>query len=110
MIWLSQSLKSKEMPWFLFFYYDKNKPWSHIENIYEPDMKNPHAIIFTSLTGCSKSRLILDLIDKKYNKNLITSLLFIQHSAGIRHIMIRVGSYMMKMFGLSNQKTSYNSA
>ena len=102
-----QSWKSKDVLWFSFFYYDNNKPWSHIKNIYEPDMKNPHAAIFTSLNGCGKSCLVLELIESKYKKDFIASLLYTQHSAGIRNIMIRVRSYMMKMFGLSNQRTSY---
>ena len=110
MIWPSQSWKSKDLPWFSFFYYDKNKSWSHIKNIYKSDMKNPHAAIFMILTGCGKGRLALGLIERKYKKDFIASLLYTQHSTGIRHIMIRVGSYMMKMFGLWNQRTSYINA
>ena len=69
MIWPSQSLKSKDVLWFLFFYYDKNKAWSHIKKIFEPDMKNPHTTIFTSITGCGKSPLVLELIEREYNKD-----------------------------------------
>ena len=31
-------------------------------------VKEPHTGIFTSLTGCGKSHLVLDLIEKEYNK------------------------------------------
>ena len=32
-------------------------------------MKNPHTTIFTSITGCGKSPLVLDLIEREYNKD-----------------------------------------
>lgn len=63
MIWTPQSLKSKDVLWFSFFYYNKNKTWSHIKKICEPDMKNPHTAIFTSRTSCGKSHLVLDLTE-----------------------------------------------
>ena len=31
-------------------------------------IKKPHAAIFTSQIGCGKTHLILDLIEKEYNK------------------------------------------
>ena len=52
MMWPPQSLKSKD-----------------VKKIYERDMKNPHIFIFTSLIGCGKSRLVLELIERKYNKD-----------------------------------------
>ena len=33
-------------------------------------VKDPHATIFTGPTGCGKTYLVLDLIEKKYTKHL----------------------------------------
>ena len=32
-------------------------------------IKEPHTTTFTSLTGCGKTHLVLDLIEKEYNKH-----------------------------------------
>ena len=32
-------------------------------------MKEPHVTIFTGQMGCGKTRLVLDLIEKKYKKH-----------------------------------------
>ena len=32
-------------------------------------IKEPHAAIFTGQTGCGKIHLVLDLIEKEYNKH-----------------------------------------
>ena len=32
-------------------------------------VKDPHTTIFTGLTGCGKTYLVLDLIEKEYNKH-----------------------------------------
>ena len=32
-------------------------------------IKQPHTVIFTGQTGCGKTHLVLELIEKEYNKN-----------------------------------------
>ena len=32
-------------------------------------LKDPHTVIFTSPTGCGKSHLVLDVIEKKYSNH-----------------------------------------
>ena len=71
-------------------------------------LKDPHTVIFTSPTGCGKSHLVLDVIEKNTASILTPSSLFAQCSNGQRHIMRNVGSDMTTMFGLSNLKTSYS--
>ena len=62
-------------------------------------IKEPHTVIFTGPTGCGKSHLVLDLIEKNAAHILTTSLLSAHHSDGIRHIMLKPGSCMMVRFG-----------
>ena len=54
---------------------------------------------FTGPTGCGKSHLLLELIKKEYNKHLTTLLLSAQHFDGIRYIILKAGSEMIR-FGL----------
>ena len=56
--------------------------------------------IFTGLAGCRKSHT------KNTTSILSTWLLSAQHSNRIRHIL-KAGSDMIALFGLSNQRTSY---
>lgn len=69
MIWPSQSLNGKDVPWVSFSYYGKNKPWGNIKKIFEPNIKNPHTTILTNFIGCEKSHFVLGLIERKYNKD-----------------------------------------
>ena len=49
-----------------------------------------HTIILNGSTGCGKSHIVLDLIEKEYN--IVTaSILSAQCYDGIRHIMPRDG-------------------
>ena len=63
-------------------------------------IKEPHTTIFTGPTGCGKTQLVLDLIEKNITNILTTLSLSAQHLEGIRHIMLRPGSKMMISFGL----------
>ena len=40
-------------------------------------IKKPHASIFIGQTGCGKTHLVLGMIEKEYNKHLVTSLSFV---------------------------------
>ena len=63
-------------------------------------IKEPHTTIFTGPTGCGKTQLVLDLIEKNITNILTTLSLSAQHLEGIRHIMLRPRSKMMISFGL----------
>ena len=62
-------------------------------------IKEPHTVIFTGPTGCGKSHLVLDLIEKNAADILTTSFLSAHHNDWIRHIMLKPGSCMMVRFG-----------
>ena len=63
-------------------------------------IKKPHTTIFTGPTGCAKTQLVLDLIEKEYNKHFDQLSSSAQHFHGIRHIMPRPVSKIMIRFGL----------
>ena len=63
-------------------------------------VKNPHTIILTDQTGCGKTHLVLDLIEKEY-KNILTTLpSSAQHFELIKRTMPGTGSKMMTRFDL----------
>ena len=62
-------------------------------------IKEPHTTIFTSPMDCGKTQLLLDLIEKEYDKHF-DYIIIIQHFNGIRHIIPRTGSKMIINFGL----------
>ena len=57
-------------------------------------IKEPHTTIFTDTTGCGKTHLVFDLIQKEYNKYFYYIISSAQHFDGISHIA-RTGSKMM---------------
>ena len=63
-------------------------------------IKKPHRSIFIGQTGCGKTHLVLELIEKDYNKHFDTLLSSAQHSEKMIPIMPRGGSKTMIMFGL----------
>ena len=63
-------------------------------------IKEPHTAIFTGQTGCGKTHLVLELIEKKCNKYLTLLSSFVQRSEKIQPIMLRSGSKTMIKFGL----------
>ena len=64
-------------------------------------VKKQHTAISTGRKGCGKADLVLDLIEKEYNKHLTTSLSSAQRLEIIMsHIIPRTGSRMMINFGL----------
>ena len=70
-------------------------------------IKEPHTSIFIGQTGCGKTHLVLELIEKEHSKHFdffyfnILSLSFVQHSEKIiRPAMLRSGSKTTIIFGL----------
>ena len=63
-------------------------------------IKEPHTAIFTGQTGCGKTHLVLDLIEKEYKKHLTISPSLVQRSGLIKRTMSGAGSKMMTRFGL----------
>ena len=63
-------------------------------------IKEPHTTIFTHPTGCGKTHLVLDLIEKNTTNILTILSSSAQHFDGIRHIIPRTSSKMMIRFGL----------
>ena len=62
-------------------------------------IKEPHTTIFTSPSKCGKTHLVLDLIEKEYNKHF-DYILIICPFDGITYTMPRTGLKMMIRFGL----------
>ena len=63
-------------------------------------IKEPQTTIFTSPTGCRRTHLVLDLIEKNI-ANILTKLTFpAQHFDEKAHIMVGPGSKIMIRFGL----------
>ena len=58
-------------------------------------IKEPHTTIFTGQTKFGKTHLVLDLIEKEYNKHFDYIIIDI-----IRHIILRNGSKKTITFGL----------
>ena len=53
--------------------------------------KDQHIAIFTGSTGCGKSHLVLDLIEKEFNKHFdFIIIISVQRSDGIRHITLKI--------------------
>ena len=63
-------------------------------------IKEAHATIFIGQTSYGKTDLVLDLIEKEYNKPLTTISSSGQHFDGMKHIIPRTGSKMMIRLGL----------
>lgn len=95
MIWASQPLKSKDMFCFSFLYFDKIKPLSSIKCMYEHvySHKNSPYRLRKKSTSFRPATSILT-----------TSMSYAQCTDGTRHILIGIGSDMMSMFSLSNQR------
>ena len=66
----------------------------------EDCIKDPHTTTFTGQTGCGKTHLVLDLIQKNTINILTTLSSSAQQFDGIKPTMPRTGSKMMKRFGL----------
>ena len=66
----------------------------------EDYIKDPHTTIFTSQTGCGKTHLVLDLIEKEYKKHFDCISLYVQRSGLMKRTMSGTGSKMMTGFGL----------
>ena len=63
-------------------------------------IKESHTTLFTGPTGCGKTHLVLDLIEKNTTNILTTISSSAQHLGGIRHIIPMTRSKMMVRFGL----------
>ena len=63
-------------------------------------IKKPHTAMFIGQMGCGKTRLVLELIEKEYNKHFDYIVITAQRSKKMKPIMLRSGSKMMIMFGL----------
>ena len=63
-------------------------------------IKEPHTVIFISQTGCVKIHLVLELIEKEYNKHFDFIVIIYPRSEKVLPIMQRSGSKPMIMFGL----------
>ena len=63
-------------------------------------IKVPHTMIFIGQTGCGKTHLVLELIEKEYNKHFDFIVIIYPRSEKILPIMQRIGSKRMIMFGL----------
>ena len=63
-------------------------------------IKEPHTAIFTGQTGCGKTHLVLDLIEKNTKNILTISSLYAQRSRLIERTMSGAGSKMMTRFSL----------
>ena len=63
-------------------------------------IKEAHTTIFIGQTSYGKTDLVLDLIEKEYNKPLTTISSSAQHFDGMKHIIPRTGSKMMIRLGL----------
>ena len=60
-------------------------------------IKDSHTTIFT---GCGKTHLVLDLIEKKYKKMFDYIIIICPTLRWNKHIILRIGSKMMIRFGL----------
>ena len=64
-------------------------------------LKKPHTSIFIGQTSCGKTQLVLELIEKEYNKHFDYIVISVQHSEKvIQPIMLRSGSKTIIKFGL----------
>ena len=63
-------------------------------------IKEPHTAIFTGQTGCGKTHLVLELIEKEYNKHSDFIVIINPRSEKILPIMEKSGPKQMIMFGL----------
>ena len=62
--------------------------------------KEPHRAVFTGQTNCGKTHLVLELIEKEYNKNFDFIVIIGPMIRENLPIMQRSGSKRMIMFGL----------
>ena len=63
-------------------------------------VKEPHTTIFAGQTGCGKTHLALDLIEKEYKKHFDYSSSYVQHSKLTKRTMSGTESKVMIRFGL----------
>ena len=70
-------------------------------------IKDLHIAMFTVRTGCGKSQLVLDLIEKEHNKHYDNISITCQRQDGIRHILLKSGSDTMTKFSLQSLTTRY---
>ena len=63
-------------------------------------IKKPHTAIFTGQTGCGKTQLILELIEKEYNKHFDYIIIIFPTLRDNSTYHLETGSKMMIMFGL----------
>ena len=63
-------------------------------------IKDPHTTIFTGQTGCGKTHLVLDLIEKEYKKHFHYIVVICPTFQINEHTMPGTGSKMMTEFGL----------
>ena len=69
-------------------------------------IKGPHTAIFTGQAKCGKAHLILELIEKEYNKHFDYIVIICPTLKKILPIMLKGGLKTVLMFGLWILKTS----
>ena len=71
-------------------------------------IKQPHTVIFTGQTGCGKTHLVLELIEKEYNKNFDYIVIICTTLRENSTYHAKEWMKQMVVFGLQSLKTIWN--